>query len=292
MRGWIKIHRSICDNWIFQRPDYFRAWINLLVRANHKEKKKLFNNSLVTINRGEVVSSLSAFSKKWNMTIGRTRHFLQLLEKDQMILKKNGRDFTHLSICNYETYQDLQHAHSTLTAHSQQIHNKSIANPSQHLKNVKNVKKERKKENARGDFEIQKALFDKLRERFGLMEDHYPAYRHHIEAMILRWKDKTEFLVDAFISDSDSEIRDLRYLCEQGIDKYAAPQIKRAEFKKTPNGEFVAYCKKCGQQLFFPNLKSINTSSDCHAADLVATRPTNGMKYASTTNPKNISPQP
>jgi hypothetical protein len=162
VRGWIKIHRSICDNWIFQRPDYFRAWINLLVRANHKEKKKLFNNSLVTINRGEVVSSLSALSKKWNMTIGRTRHFLQLLEKDQMILKKNGRDFTHLSICNYETYQDLQHAHNTLTAHSQQIDNKLTATPKER-KNVKNEKNERNSivRNNSNEFEIFWDLYSK-----------------------------------------------------------------------------------------------------------------------------------
>jgi hypothetical protein len=281
LNGWIKLDRSAIEHWTFQKPDYFRAWIDLLVRANHREKKKLYNNALVVVKRGELATSLGALAKRWDMSVGRVRHFLHLLEKDGMILKKNTQDFTHLSICKYETYQNSQHTDNTLTAHSQQIDNKLTATP----KERKNVKKERKKENAR-DFEFQKHLFDKLRNRFGLMEDHYPAYRHHIEGMLIRWTDKTETLVDAFLGDKESGIRDLRYLCEQGIDKYAAPKREKTKFKKTPNGEYVAYCSKCSNQLFYPTLKSLQTSSDCHAADLIPERP-----HAKKTITQNISAQ-
>lgn len=282
MNGWIKLDRSAIEHWTFQKPDYFRAWIDILVRANHREKKKLYNNTLVIVKRGELVSSLHSLAHKWGMTLSRTRTFLRLLEKDGMVLKKDAQDFTHLSICNYETYQDTSHTHRTPIARKSHTHRTALTTP----KERKNeINKERKKENAR-DYEFQKHLFDKLRNRFGLMEDHYPAYRHHIEAMLIRWTDKTETLVDAFLSDKDSGIRDLRYLCEQGIDKYAAPKRKKTKFKKTPNGEYVAYCSKCANQLFYPTLKSLQTSSDCHAADLIPERP-----HAQKTITQNISAQ-
>jgi len=106
MSGWIKLHRDIRKHWIFQRSDYLLFWVDLLMMANHKKKTWLFNDRLIEIKRGEVVTSTVNLSKRWNCSRNKIRHFIELLEKDAMVEHKKDRGYTHLSICNYETYQD------------------------------------------------------------------------------------------------------------------------------------------------------------------------------------------
>lgn len=118
--GWIKIHRDISNHWVFQRDDYFKAWIFLLIKANHQDNKTLYSDvipEVVEIKRGEVVSSLKRLSQelKWNPS--KVRRFLKKLEKDNMIRYKDEKKWTHLSICNYETYQHSRHTDETPVNH-------------------------------------------------------------------------------------------------------------------------------------------------------------------------------
>jgi len=106
MSGWIKLHRDIRKHWIFQRNDYLMMWVDLLMMANHQTKTWLFNDRLIEIKRGEVATSTVNLAKRWNCSRNKIRHFLELLEKDGMLGHKKDRGYTHLNICNYETYQD------------------------------------------------------------------------------------------------------------------------------------------------------------------------------------------
>ena len=105
MSGWIKLHRSIQDHWIFKKVDYFKAWILLLIKANHKEYTTMFLDQLVHINRGETILSYSKFGLELGWSSSKVRRFLKLLEKDKMIVIYPENKWTHLSILNYETYQ-------------------------------------------------------------------------------------------------------------------------------------------------------------------------------------------
>jgi hypothetical protein len=71
------------------------------------------------------------------MTVSQVRHFLDLLEQDKMISKQTAQGFTHLTICNYDTYQNVQQADSTQSASSSHAHRKLTATPKE-LKNEKN----------------------------------------------------------------------------------------------------------------------------------------------------------
>jgi len=262
MSGWIKLHRDIRKNWIWQKADYVRSFIDLLMTANHEKKTRLYSDSLVVIERGEVVSSLASLSKRWKMTVHKTRHFLDLLEKDSIITRKTSQGFTHLSICKYDTYQNVPQTKRKSTANPPQIHRKSTATP----KELKELKKEKEVSVSRS-----KNIYDSLYKRFGLVEDHYSFYRPYIDLMINKWGDKTGRLVAKFLMDRKSNVRDLRYLCEQGIDKYATPK-RNVKFKKTKLGDYLAYCQKCQRQLFIKNEKQLYGSSECHGVDLIPER--------------------
>jgi hypothetical protein len=115
MEGWIKIHRSIINNWIFSDEEKFRAWIIILLTVNYESKKVNIGNLLLTCNRGESLLSLDSwsklFGKKWNKS--KVRRFFDLLQNDSMIVLKNEQKTTRLTVCKYDTYQDMRNANET-----------------------------------------------------------------------------------------------------------------------------------------------------------------------------------
>lgn len=120
--GWIKLHRKIRDSWLWEDPVYFKAWIAILLQANHENKNVLIQGELIECKKGQSLLSLNGwvkcFGKKW--TIQQVRTFFALLKRDQMIITKGLRKTTRLTVCNYEYYQNTQQADNRLTTGRQQ----------------------------------------------------------------------------------------------------------------------------------------------------------------------------
>ena len=147
--GWIKIHRDIRNHWVWQKADYFKAWVYLLIKANHKSKTWLHNGNLVHIRRGELVTSLDAIAQDMNWSRSKVRHFINLLKKDTMIRTDSNTNYTHLSICNYDTYQAFVHTEGTVVDTTEGT---PKAHSRQQLKNVKNEKNVKNIENRKQKF--------------------------------------------------------------------------------------------------------------------------------------------
>lgn len=47
--GWIKLYRDITEHWIFQDAEYFKAWVWLIMIANHEDSVILFNKKPLNI---------------------------------------------------------------------------------------------------------------------------------------------------------------------------------------------------------------------------------------------------
>lgn len=107
-QGWISLHRSIQDHWLWNdKPfDKSRAWIDLLLSANHQANKFLLGNELVEVERGSFITSELKLMDRWGWSKTKLRNFLELLEKDNMLLKKSDRKKTTLTIVNYSVYQE------------------------------------------------------------------------------------------------------------------------------------------------------------------------------------------
>ena len=104
MPGWIKIHRQFLDHWLCNeyRPLTKReAWENMLLWANYAEVDVLIKGQVIKCGRGQLVYSLETLSEKFNWSVGATRHFLKLLQKDNMILVEGLKYTTRITICNY-----------------------------------------------------------------------------------------------------------------------------------------------------------------------------------------------
>lgn len=113
-KGWISLHRSIqdCPIWYGERFSKGQAWVDLLLLANHKDKKILFNGEMVTVKRGQYMTSTVKLSEKWGWSRPTVVKFLKLLESDKMITRDSDNTRTLITIENYEVYQrsdeDLQ----------------------------------------------------------------------------------------------------------------------------------------------------------------------------------------
>ncbi|MDK2906012.1 MAG: hypothetical protein PWR12_2090 [Eubacteriaceae bacterium] len=107
-KGWISLHRSIQDNWIWEDKPFDRrsAWIDILLMVNHEKKKIMLGNQLIEVERGEKITSLRKLSDRWGWSITKTNSFLNMLEADGMIIQKKDTKKTVLKVLNYDVYQD------------------------------------------------------------------------------------------------------------------------------------------------------------------------------------------
>ncbi|MFF3923115.1 hypothetical protein [Paenibacillus lactis] len=111
MSGFIKLHRKIQDHWIYQEKRKFsryEAWLDMIMMANHKPNKFLHGNELVEVERGQFVTSELKLMDRWDWGKNKLRLFLDLLEKDGMIIKKTDRKRTTITICNYGHYHESE----------------------------------------------------------------------------------------------------------------------------------------------------------------------------------------
>jgi hypothetical protein len=125
MAGWVRLHRSITDHWVFEDAEFFRCWMLMIMDANHQTKKHMFNGSLMTIERGQFIFGLEAYNRKTGMTIARLRRLLFMLETEGMISRQKTNKFSLISIAKYEDYQSDDRQKTSQS----QANDKPIATP-------------------------------------------------------------------------------------------------------------------------------------------------------------------
>lgn len=105
--GWVSVHRQISDHWIWQRKPFSegQAWVDLVMLANHKDKKMIFQGAVVLVARGSTITSILKLSQRWGWTRKKTTTFLSLLEADKMLTRDSTPQGTTITLQNYDLYQ-------------------------------------------------------------------------------------------------------------------------------------------------------------------------------------------
>ena len=106
-QGWISIHRQLQQHWLWDEKPFSKgqAWIDLLLLANHADKKILLGNELIEVQAGSFITSIAKLCERWGWSNTKVVRFLNLLESDGMITKKSDAKKTAITIEKYGVYQ-------------------------------------------------------------------------------------------------------------------------------------------------------------------------------------------
>lgn len=109
-QGWIKLHRCIRSNWIWNDKPFSRgqAFLDLLLMVNHEDKKIIFNGSLTEVKRGSCITSIRKLGDKWGWSNKKVKMFLDQLQSDKMITYESNTKRTLVTIEKYDLYQSKE----------------------------------------------------------------------------------------------------------------------------------------------------------------------------------------
>ena len=105
-KGWITLHRKIRDNWIWQDPEKLRAWLDILLMVNHEDRQVPVNGKVVTVMRGQRLTSIAHLAERWHWNRKRVVRFLDLLEGAEMCTTIRTRSGTTITVTNWDFYQN------------------------------------------------------------------------------------------------------------------------------------------------------------------------------------------
>jgi hypothetical protein len=100
--GYIKLHRSIMDNFLYNEKRVFskyEAWQDILLNVNFQNGKAIIKGKLYEVKAGESLLSMDSWASRWMWNKSSVRRFLKLLEKSEMIVINSDNITTHLTVC-------------------------------------------------------------------------------------------------------------------------------------------------------------------------------------------------
>lgn len=115
MCGWIKLHRSMLQNelWEAEPFTYAQAWIDILLNTNYQPKNIIIRGISLTINRGQLGWSEVTMGERWKWSRDKVRRYLKRLENTSMIIQQKTQVTTIITVCNYSSFQSLETSDDT-----------------------------------------------------------------------------------------------------------------------------------------------------------------------------------
>jgi DNA replication protein DnaD len=104
-QGWIKLHRSIWDSWVWEDPKIFQRWIDLLLLVNHEKKEIKAGNDFIYIDAGQKLTAINKLAARWGVSDKTVKKTLNLFKMRDMITTKKYKNGTLINVINYGLYQ-------------------------------------------------------------------------------------------------------------------------------------------------------------------------------------------
>ncbi|WP_051910508.1 hypothetical protein [Carnobacterium pleistocenium] len=123
--GWIALHRKLMNSDTFNRLTAIQRIIAiyLVLNANHKDNTwhDIYKDISVEIKRGQLVTSRAKikewFKKDNEVTERKIRTTLDKLEKYGFLTKQTTNNYTLITICHYNDYQDTKKVNDQVIDH-------------------------------------------------------------------------------------------------------------------------------------------------------------------------------
>lgn len=141
-QGWIRLYRSMLDNFLWQEKRTFNkaeAWVDILLRANFEKGTMLINGVKLSLEPGQFATTVLHLSERWGWSRTKVNGFLDVLVHEHMIDIKKTSKYTLITILKWGFYQqEEQQKDIKKTSKEQQKNIKKTQ-----TKNVKNIKNDK-----------------------------------------------------------------------------------------------------------------------------------------------------
>lgn len=139
--GWIKLERSLLNHYLWQEKPFSagQAWVDLLLLANHDDRKFIYKGEVITSGCGNVDRSITWLASRWGWSRNKTRNYLKALEGDEMLTVKATIHRTTITIENYSFFQGKRTINET-TKGQQKDSKGTVRGHRQEYKELKNIK--------------------------------------------------------------------------------------------------------------------------------------------------------
>lgn len=179
--GWVKLHRKIADNEWTQILDINSKglFIELLLMANYKPTRATRGNTLVTIQPGQILTSIKELTARLKTSRFIVESRIKLLCDLGTITRKTDNLGTIITICKYSEYQcmDDDSPETDLQTDLQTELETDLQTDLQRIKELKNIKNKRSKE---GGTKNPPPPVDKFLELYG----HEMRQRYKVDLLI------------------------------------------------------------------------------------------------------------
>lgn len=120
--GWIKLHRKLKDKGYYKKSQYVHLWVHLLLEANHKPKEFLWNNEIIIIKEGQLLTGRKALSEQTGIKQTNVERILKMLENEHQIGQQKTSKFRVITILKWKQYQIVDNkTDNKRTASGQQV---------------------------------------------------------------------------------------------------------------------------------------------------------------------------
>lgn len=138
--GWVRLWRKTQNKGWYKNSKYVHLWVHLLLEANHKPNEFMWNNNVVIIKEGQMITGRKALERGTGINEKTIDRILKCFENEQQIKQETTNKFRLITIINWKEYQGNEQQCE------QQVGNR-LATSGQQIgtnKNVKNDKNDKK----------------------------------------------------------------------------------------------------------------------------------------------------
>ena len=151
---WIKLYEGIKDSAVWSDSVRLKAWIDILIRANYKDKEWFKDGCVVKVKRGQFVTSIRKLAASWKVSPNTARRILDQFAELNMIKRDSGTGkYTVITVMKYGDFQDSKIPDGYTDGYTDEYtdehndeHTDEYTDGIQH-KNIKNNKKVKKEKN-------------------------------------------------------------------------------------------------------------------------------------------------
>lgn len=136
-QGYIKLHRLLIGDDIFQNEKLLKVFIWCLLKATHKEREMLIGRQNVKLKEGQFIFGRNKASLELNMPASTLWDYMKLLEKRKTINIKSNNKYSIVTIEKWAIYQSKDNT-SDNKSDNKQTSNGQQMDTNKNVKNVKN----------------------------------------------------------------------------------------------------------------------------------------------------------